>query len=69
VRFLGAVVTTALTAVKIVQSALEMGTCVTFQTIGRIFAFKTIPQIGRHMDVKIIPEIIRNRGTSTVFHI
>jgi hypothetical protein len=48
---------------NVVQSVLEIQTCITFETIGTMFTLKTILQIGRPMDIKIIPQI-RNPGIS-----
>jgi len=48
---------------SIIRSALKVHSCVTFKTIGRMFTLKTIPPVGKSMDVKIIPEI-RIPGTS-----
>jgi len=49
---------------NIIQSVLDIQTCVTFKTIGRMFTLKTVPPVGKYMDVKIIPQI-RNPTIST----
>jgi len=41
----------------IIRSVLEVHSCVIFKTIGRMFTVKTIPRVGKSMDVKIIPQI------------
>ena len=47
-----------------IRSVLEIQTCVTFKTIGRMFTMTTVPPVGKSMDIKIIPQI-GIPGTST----
>ena len=42
---------------NVIRSVLDVQTCVTFKTIDRTFSLKTVPPVGKSMDVKIIPQI------------